>query len=69
MFFSSTVIPVSSQLVLPQKLQNDEVEEDKNGGTHRRKGRAKKLAKFWLGNLKGRNHLKEVGPARRILLK
>jgi hypothetical protein len=22
-----------------------------------------------LGNLKGRNHLKEVGPARRILLK
>jgi len=44
------------------------VVEDQKGGRHRR-GRAKKLTVFCLGNVKGRNHLKEVGPSRRILLK
>jgi hypothetical protein len=45
------------------------VEEDQKGGTHRRRGRANKLTMFSFGNLKGRNHLKDVGPSRRILLK
>jgi len=45
------------------------VEEDQKGGTQRRRGRVKKLTMFWLGNLKGRNHLKEAVPSRRILLK
>jgi hypothetical protein len=45
------------------------VEEGRKGGTHRRRGRAKKLTMFWLGNLKERNHLKKVGSSRRTLLK
>jgi hypothetical protein len=45
------------------------VEEDQKSLTQRRKGRAKKFTVFWLGSLKGRKHLTEVGPSRRILLK
>jgi hypothetical protein len=68
-FYIDSSIFITCTSSLHQKLQVDEVEEDKKCGTHRGRGRANKLAMFWLGNMKGRNHLIQVGPARRILLK